>query len=130
MIMLIRSRLREKGAEAMRQDDYERATRCMQDAAELEKQPSTRPHWDEVELGITRGQHFQSLDSVAQRDYLKKWRPVARNENGRLLIDLDAFTDEHGVKIGLRTDGDTATAFSVDGTSEQVRIAVAAGDRS
>jgi DNA invertase Pin-like site-specific DNA recombinase len=124
------SRLREKGAEAMRQGDYDRATRCMQEAAELEKQPSTRPHWDEVELDITRGQHFQSLDSAAQRDYLQKWRPVARIADGRLLIDLDAFTDEHGVKIGLRTDGSTAPAFSINGTSEQVRVAVVAGDRS
>ena len=48
------SRLRDQGAEAMRQGDYERATQCMQDAAELEKQPSAWAHWREVERDITR----------------------------------------------------------------------------
>jgi hypothetical protein len=122
------SRLREQGAEAMRQGDYERATQCMQDAAELEKQPSTRRHWREVELEITRGDHFLSLDSDAQREYLQEWRPVARMENGRVLVDLDAFTSEHGVKIALRTDDSTAPAFSIQAANEDVRISVAAGD--
>jgi DNA invertase Pin-like site-specific DNA recombinase len=123
------SRLRERGAEAMRRGDYGRATQCMQEAAELEKQPSTRPHWRQKETKITRGQHFLSLDSAAQREYLQKWRPVARLEGGRVLIDLDAYTAEHGVKIALRTDASTASSFTISTAAEQVRISVAAGER-
>jgi site-specific DNA recombinase len=74
------SRLREQGAEAMRQGDYTRATQIMQDAAELEKQPSTRPHWREVELDITPGGILSGPGQQRQREYLKKWGPVARME--------------------------------------------------
>jgi hypothetical protein len=101
----------------------------MQDAAELEEQPSTRPHWREVELDITRGQYFLGLDGDGQREYLKKWRPVARVEDGQVLIDLDAYTAEHGVGIALRTDGSTQSGFTISSAAEQVRIAVAAGAR-
>jgi DNA invertase Pin-like site-specific DNA recombinase len=94
------SRLRDQGAEAMRQGDYERATKCMQDAADLEKQPSEWPHWREEEQDITRGQYFASLDNDARREYLKAWRPLACVEDGQALIDLDVYSDEHGVKIG------------------------------
>lgn len=107
------SRLRERAAEAVRQGDYERATQCMREAAELEKQRSTQPHWREKETKITRGDHFRSLDSDAQREYLQKWRPVTRMENGRVLVDLDAFTAEHGVGIPLRTDSSTVPSVSV-----------------
>jgi DNA invertase Pin-like site-specific DNA recombinase len=125
------SRLHDQAAEAMRQGDYERSIQCMKDAAELEKQPSTRPHWDEVERDITRGEHFASLDDDARREYLKRWRPVARVEDGRVLIDLDAYTDEHGVKIGLRTDGSTKPALTIrSGLAGDVRISVPAGQAS
>jgi len=107
------SRLHDQAADAMRQGDYERSIQCMKDAAELEKQPSARPHWDEVERDITRGQHFASLDTDARREYLAKWRPVARVEDGQVLIDLDAYTDEHGVKVALRTNGSAKPAFTV-----------------
>src|SRR5258708_25123527 len=113
----------------MRQGDHTRATQCMQDAAELEQQPSERPHWREVELDITRGQYFLGLDGDGQREYLKKWRPVARVEDGQVLIDLDAYTAENGVGIALRTDGSTQSGFTISSAAEQVRIAVAAGGR-
>jgi hypothetical protein len=90
-------------------------------------QPSTRPHWDEIERDITRGEHFASLDDDARREYLERWRPVARVEDGQVLIDLDAYTDEHGVKIGLRTDGSTKPAFTIrPGLAGDVRISVPA----
>jgi hypothetical protein len=43
-----------------------------------------------------------------------------------VLVDLDTFTTEHGVRIGLTTDGSTEPVFSISGTGNHVRIAVAA----
>jgi hypothetical protein len=123
------SRLREKAMEAYRRGDRAVFHELDAQADELEKQPSTRPHWREVEQEITRGDYFLSLDSEARREYLKEWRPVARQEDGRVLVDLDAYTAEHGVKIALRTDASTAPSFTISTAAEQVRISMAAGER-
>jgi hypothetical protein len=48
-------------------------------------------------------------------------------ENGRVLIDLDGYTAEH-VRIALRTDGSTASGFSIRfAKEEEVRVAVVKG---
>ena len=72
------SRLRDQGAEAMRQGDYERATQRMQDAAELEKQPSHGLTGDEEKIGHHQGPVFREPGQRPRREYLKAWRPVAR----------------------------------------------------
>jgi hypothetical protein len=123
------SRLRQRAMDAYRRNDKAEFRQLDEQADELESQPSVRPHWDEVERDhLTRGQYFLGLNSDSQREYLQRWRPVCRMENGKVLVDLDAYTDEHGVKIGLRTDSSAEPGFTVSVTTEQVRISVVAGD--
>ena len=43
-----------------------------------------------------------------------------------MLVDLDAYTAEHGVKIGLRTDGSTESGLSINAMGKSVRISVKA----
>jgi Recombinase len=116
------SRLRERAMDAYRQGDKAAFRDLDAQADALEQQPSVRAHWKETERDdLTRGQHFLGLDSDAQREYLQRWRPVARLENGRVLVDLDAFTAEHAAGLVLRTDWNTGTAWTVQGD----RISVA-----
>lgn len=69
----------------------------------LENADRKPAHWVERETGITRGQHFRSLDDDARRAYMAGWHPVAgpRDADGDIIIRMDAFQFERSTNFAL-----------------------------
>jgi DNA invertase Pin-like site-specific DNA recombinase len=83
-------KLREKGAEAMKQGDYGTATECMQEAARLEALPRIPPHWEEIKTGQTEGEFFAELDTAGRRRELaQNWEVSAhRDSDGEISVTI------------------------------------------
>jgi DNA invertase Pin-like site-specific DNA recombinase len=83
-------KLREKGAEAMKQGDYGAATECMREATELEALPRVPPHWKEIETDQTEGEHFATLDTDGRRRELaQNWVVSAhRDSDGEISVTI------------------------------------------
>lgn len=102
-------RLREQGAEAMKQGDYPGATDCMQQAEKLEALPRIAPHWRDVytchvcgtvkdiepcavsgHAFLTEGEFFASLDTDGRRRELaENWIVSAhRDSDGEIALTI------------------------------------------
>ena len=64
------AKLRERGAEAMRQGDYQSATEAMRQAEELETAPRVKPHWQTVITEQSEADYFRAMDASQRRGYL------------------------------------------------------------
>ncbi|MBO0769533.1 MAG: recombinase family protein [Solirubrobacterales bacterium] len=88
------ARLRERGADAMRQGDYDAAMAAMREATELENAPRVRPHWEEQATDQTEADYFAGLDDDQRREYLARHDIAAhRDQDGELIVTMGPRRD-------------------------------------
>jgi DNA invertase Pin-like site-specific DNA recombinase len=63
-------RLREQAMDAYRSGDKAKFLELDAQADELAATPAVRPHWDEQETDLDKGEYFAGLDAAGQREYI------------------------------------------------------------